>query len=87
MPRQFLGNFLNPWRSCQTLLQKAYSRHSWELLILLWLNGSPLAIAFSMIEVIHDISAPLGQPEAILCKSSSIPLCTCGGWRGGSRNE
>lgn len=40
-----------------------------------------------MIEVIHDISAPLGQPETILCKSSSIPLATCGGLRGGSRNE
>jgi hypothetical protein len=40
-----------------------------------------------MIGVIHDRSAPLRSYEAILCKSSSIPLCTCGGLRGGSRNE
>ena len=63
MPRQFFGNFLNPWRACQTLLQKAYSRHSWELLILLWLNGSPLAIAFSILEVIKIFPIHLGNPN------------------------
>ena len=44
-------------------------------------------IAFSMVKIIHDISAPLGQLKAIPCKSLSIPLCTCGGLRGGSKNE